>query len=164
KQFVIKENEKTGRFILKRVEKSWVEFVSGQTKLTVSMKLGTGGSTTKVNSDRSTSSGSNIRKVVSKSRLAKILDLPQQVAKDVNFTPVSRNGKPYGIKLTYLRKGSFLEDLGFKAGDIMLSINGQDLRNPEDALRAIQIMRNEELVSLRMERRGKFIQLEIQIK
>ena len=165
KQYVLKEKEKAGRFTLETVGKSWAEFKAGAVVLTVSMKFGGAGGSTSVDSgDGAGAATGTIRKVVSKANLNKILDLPQQMAKDVNFTPISRNGKPYGIQLSFLRKGSFLEDLGFEPGDIMLNMNNQDLRNPEDALRAIQIMRNEELVSLRMQRKGRFIQLEIEIK
>ena len=164
KQFVVREKEKIDRFTLSKVGKSWVEFTAGAVTLTVSMKLGKKGSATRLNSGKNSfASTGTIRKTVSKRKLSSLLDLPQKVARDVNFTPVSRNGKPYGIQLTYLRRGSFLEDMGFAAGDIMLSMNNQDLRNPEDALRAIQIMRNEEFFSFRFDRRGLFIQLEITI-
>lgn len=93
-----------------------------------------------------------------------MIDPPDRIAREIGFAPVSRDGKPYGIQLTFVKPGSFLQQMGFMPGDVLSSINNKPLYTPEDGMLAYQMMKNEDTVDFKIDRSGKFMQLQIVFK
>lgn len=56
---------------------------------------------------------------------------PYQLAKAGRLVPISENSKVIGFRLFGIRKGSSLDLLGLKNGDLILSISGQVLSDTE---------------------------------
>ncbi len=59
-----------------------------------------------------------------------IMDI-HHFAKAARLVPISENSKIIGFRLFGIRKGSSLDLLGLKNGDLILSISGQVLSDPE---------------------------------
>lgn len=45
-----------------------------------------------------------------------------------------KEGKPEGFQLSQIQQGSLLKSVGFQDGDVIRSVNGQDVRSLEDAI------------------------------
>jgi type II secretion system protein C len=171
KIYSVHQGEKIGRFTVMRIRKDLVLLVSPDKKITLRMDFTGEKSGASVETQGGTGGGTAgngeqqvIKKSLSRKDFAAIMDNPDQVAKDILFTPVSRDGKPYGIQISMLGPGSFFKNLDLMPGDILIKTNDKELRTPEDAFLAYQMLRNEDNVNFTVERNGKFIQLNLQFQ
>ncbi|MHC9541736.1 MAG: hypothetical protein AB9903_19695 [Vulcanimicrobiota bacterium] len=105
-----------------------------------------------------------IKKEMSRREFETMIDPPDRIMRDVGFATVSREGKPYGIQVTFLKPGSLLQSLGFLPGDILISANNKTLTSPEEGFTAYQMMKNEDTVDFKVDRQGRFNQLQIVFK
>ena len=69
-----------------------------------------------------------------------------------------------GIKLYGIRRLTLLGKLGFQNGDLLRSVNGFDLSNPESLLDAYTKLRTLDHVSVVLTRRGEGRTLEYQVQ
>ncbi len=88
---------------------------------------------------------------------------PARFAKSVRVRPYKRNGEVTGFRLRRIRRGSPLEMLGAKKGDIIHSVNGVNLTSVDKALAAYQSLRSENQLSFDVTRKGKPTTLTINI-
>lgn len=105
-----------------------------------------------------------IKKEMSRREFETMIDPPDKIMRDVGFATVSREGKAYGIQVTFLKPGSLLQSLGFLPGDILISANNKTLTSPEEGFTAYQMMKNEDTVDFKVDRQGRFNQLQIVFK
>jgi general secretion pathway protein C len=70
------------------------------------------------------------------------LDNMNQLLTQMRAVPHFENGQSTGFRLFAIRQGSIFEQLGLRNGDIIQSINGQDLSDPAKALALFQELRN----------------------
>ncbi len=78
-----------------------------------------------------------------------------KILKDVFVVPVVRNGETVGFKFRYIKPGSLLYKYGLRSGDLILSVNDRPIRTVEEAFKIYNILRNESIVKVEVERRGK---------
>lgn len=69
--------------------------------------------------------------------------------------PSVKNGNTVGFKLVELKRGSLLEKIGLKVGDLLVEINGVQLNSPEKALQVFQQVRDANNISLGLVRNGQ---------
>ncbi|MFK5927660.1 MAG: type II secretion system protein GspC [Desulfuromusa sp.] len=69
--------------------------------------------------------------------------------------PQVNNGKTTGFKLVELEKGSLLEKIGLRVGDLIVEINQVKLNSPEKALQIFQQVREANNITLGLIRNGK---------
>lgn len=69
--------------------------------------------------------------------------------------PQVNNGKTVGFKLVELNKGSLLEKIGLRVGDLIVAINQVKLDSPEKALQIFQQVREANNITLGLMRNGK---------
>jgi len=105
-----------------------------------------------------------IKKEMSRREFETMIDPPDRIMREVGFATVSREGKPYGLQVTFLKPGSLLQNLGFLPGDILISANNKTLTSPEEGFTAYQMMKNEDTVDFKVDRQGRFNQLQIVFK
>jgi general secretion pathway protein C len=69
--------------------------------------------------------------------------------------PQVQNGKTIGFKLVEMEKGSLLEQIGLRIGDLVVEINQVELNSPEKALQVFQQVREASNISLGLVRNGQ---------
>ncbi|MCW8893398.1 MAG: PDZ domain-containing protein [Deltaproteobacteria bacterium] len=69
--------------------------------------------------------------------------------------PELDNGKTVGFKLVEIEKGSLLEKIGLRVGDLIVEINQVELNSPEKALQIFQQLREANNISLGLMRNGQ---------
>ncbi|WP_321371206.1 type II secretion system protein GspC [uncultured Desulfuromusa sp.] len=69
--------------------------------------------------------------------------------------PEVNNGKTVGFKLVAIDKGSLLEKIGLRVGDLIVEINQVKLNSPEKALQIFQQVREANNITLGLMRNGK---------
>lgn len=78
-----------------------------------------------------------------------------QFMTQVRVVPNVVKGKPSGYKLLNIKRGSLIEKMGLKNGDIVREINGTSINKPEEAFQAYQQLKNGGSFVLDIDRRGK---------
>ena len=81
----------------------------------------------------------------------------------IDVVPYIENGKTIGFKIRWIMDGSIFEQLGFKKGDVILAVNGVPIRSTEDVFKAVQIIRNEPSIRVKILRDGEERYLNIRI-
>jgi type II secretory pathway component PulC len=70
---------------------------------------------------------------------------------------------PQGYQLAAIRPGGFLESLGLRSGDVVLSVDGRPIRNPDDAARAYAWLRVADRFTVDVLRGGERVRLRYQL-
>ncbi len=78
--------------------------------------------------------------------------------------PNYRNGKYQGFKLIGVRPNSLYRAIGIHSGDIVKSINGEEINTPNKAIQLFEKLRNSGNIKLDIERRGQTQTLDYSIR
>jgi len=86
-----------------------------------------------------------------------------KIWKDVGLAPHKTKGKADGFKVNFIKKGSDIEKLGLRRGDILTAINAEPL-NLSSAMNFFNSINNLDNLTLTVERNGKSEDLEYEIQ
>lgn len=78
-----------------------------------------------------------------------------QFMTQVRIVPNLVSGKASGYKMMAIKKGSLVESVGFKNGDILKEINGKAINRPEEAFHAYEQLKKGGGFTIDVERDGK---------
>ncbi|PRP92062.1 hypothetical protein ENSA5_51560 [Enhygromyxa salina] len=101
---------------------------------------------------------------VDKAFVEKLLANPAQLTKQARIVPAVRDGETKGYKFYGIRPGSLPKLLGMKNGDLLTSVNGHQLESLDQAMDLYNKLRRASHLSVTLERKGKAVQKEIDIK
>lgn len=101
---------------------------------------------------------------VERSAIDMILEQQSALMRTARVTPVQKDGKVAGMKLNRIRSGTLLDTLGMKNGDTLRSINGFELADPQRALEAYARLRSADRLSVAIERGGKPMTIDVNIR
>jgi general secretion pathway protein C len=94
--------------------------------------------------------------ILSQRELRNILDNPGQFAgKGFRMKPVLREGEIVGMRVTMKDSSHPLARLGVQNGDIVRSLNGQELNGPEALSSIYRVLRNTSSLRFEVERNGQ---------
>jgi general secretion pathway protein C len=102
-------------------------------------------------------------KIVDKSLLTHYANNMDDIYKNIGITEVKKNGAIKGFKVTFVRRGSPFSKLGIKRGDIIKSINGQEITSYNAAFETYKNIKNVEGVTLVIKRGKEELELEYEI-
>ncbi len=157
---IVKIGSHINNFKVEGIGKFYVILSKGDKRYKLTVKINTSGTKytkhkqTKTVINRSKSSSIETYKLDRRFVEQQTADIGK-LLKDVFIVPVVRNGETVGFKFRYVKPGSLLYKYGFRSGDLILSINGKPIRTVEEAFKIYNILRNENLVKIEIERRGK---------
>lgn len=103
------------------------------------------------------------RILVDKSLVTYYADNMDDILNDVGFAPEEDKGSLGGFRVSFLKKGSHFEQLGLKRGDVITSINGQEIRSYNDAVEVYKNIKNLDGLNLTIIRGKKEMELEYEI-
>lgn len=73
----------------------------------------------------------------------------------LNVQPFYRSGKPAGFRVSRIRPGSFVDQLGARNGDIIQQVNGRDVTTVKDAFLLYNSFKTQERVEVKVLRGGR---------
>lgn len=94
----------------------------------------------------------------------KILENQAELMRQARVIPEQQNGRVVGIRLMNVKPGSLLGELGIQNGDRLQTINGFDMSSPEKALEAYARLRTADKLTVQVNRGGKDMNLDFNIK
>ncbi|HHD82137.1 MAG TPA: PDZ domain-containing protein [Campylobacterales bacterium] len=86
-----------------------------------------------------------------------------KIWKDIGLAQYKKGSQPYGFKVNYVKKGSDMEKLGLKKGDILTAVNAETL-NLSTAMSFFRDINNLDNLTLTVERNGQSKDLEYEIQ
>ncbi|MCL0074992.1 hypothetical protein M1N53_02405, partial [Thermodesulfovibrionales bacterium] len=86
-----------------------------------------------------------------------------QLLTTVLISPHHEGGEFVGYRLSRLKDGSFLHQLGFRRGDIIKRVNGKVIDSPEEAMALFARLGDMTAISVDMLRGGKKTSLFVEI-
>ena len=89
---------------------------------------------------------------------AALTEDPWMLARFARAKLVSRDGEPYGFRVSLHEPGGLVRELGLREGDVVTHINGQALESTEDLREAVDGLRGLDEVSITVERKGSPLQ------
>lgn len=73
----------------------------------------------------------------------------------IRYKPFFRRGRPSGMHVTRVRRGSFLYRAGLRKGDILMRVNGRKVYSPSHAVRMMRRSRYLRGLNFKVKRRGR---------
>ncbi len=102
--------------------------------------------------------------VVSKREIESVTADPGIMFRQIRLVPYVQNGQTKGFLFEWVDPQSIFSKVGIRAGDILISINNQDIKSGEDAFRILQALRNENSLRVSLMRDGKPIEINLRIE
>lgn len=78
-----------------------------------------------------------------------------QLLQSARMIPEVKDGETIGFRLVELKRGSLLQQIGLRVGDLVVEINGVELNSPEKALQIFQQVREAANISVGLIRNNK---------
>lgn len=72
----------------------------------------------------------------------------------IKIQPHLVDGQPSGMQLSSIKANSIFRRMGLRNGDVLKSVDGQDIRSVDDALRLYESLKSTDAVSVQLDRRG----------
>lgn len=101
---------------------------------------------------------------VDRSAIDLVLERQAELMKSARIAPLKKDGQVIGVKMQRIAAGSLLDTLGIKQGDVIRSINGLSLADPEKALEAYARLRTTDQLKVAVQRGGKDTTIELHIR
>lgn len=92
---------------------------------------------------------------LSRSMLNKVLDNAGKIIGIAAVAPKLENGRSIGMEIRGVQPNTLLTKIGIKNGDILESVNGESLSNPDAALGAYTTLRTADKFTLSVRREGQ---------
>ncbi len=102
-------------------------------------------------------------KIVDRSLLDHYAKNMDDIYKNIGIKEVKEGGKIKGFRITFVRRGSPFAKLGIKRGDIIKSINGQDINSYNAAFETYKNIQNIEDLTMVIKRGKEEMELEYEI-
>ena len=102
-------------------------------------------------------------KIVDKSLLDHYANNMDDIYKNIGITEIKKGNELQGFKITFVKRGSPFAKLGLKRGDIIKSINGEEINSYNAAFNSYKNIKNVENLTLVIIRGKKEMELEYEI-
>lgn len=103
-------------------------------------------------------------KVLAREAIDNYMQNPTKLRSDIGLRAVAKDGSIVGYKVRFVRSSSPLGSIGLKRGDIIKSVNGEDVSNPAAAMGALKNIKNADSATIKIIRENQEKELEYEIK
>jgi type II secretion system protein C len=100
-------------------------------------------------------SASNTEKEVTRADINAYAKNPAKIWKDISIIPLKKSGKIRGFKVTRIKKGSKMAELGLQKGDVIVEANNIKLASFKDAIKLYKNINKLDTISLIVERNNE---------
>jgi general secretion pathway protein C len=94
---------------------------------------------------------------------AALASLPQLLTQ-ARLIPNFTGGKADGFRLLSMKPDSFFSEIGLQEGDVLRRINGVEVNDPQNLLKAFEQLRNEAAINVDLQRRAQSVTLAYEIR
>jgi len=84
--------------------------------------------------------------------------------KQVRIRPHYKDGKSDGLTLSGIRSNSIFSEMGFRNGDVIVGVDGNEIESVDDALSLYENLQSAENVRVQIRRRGRLQMIDYQVE
>ena len=84
--------------------------------------------------------------------------------KQVRIRPHYKDGKSDGLTLSGIRSNSIFSEMGFRNGDVIVGVDGNEIASVDDALSLYENLQSAENVQVQIRRRGRLQTIDYQVE
>ena len=88
----------------------------------------------------------------------------QKLMTQAKIQPHFTDGEPDGLAITQVKTGSIFRKMGLRSGDIVKSVQGNDIKSPEDLMELYNDYQSEDKLSLQIIRRGREYNIDLRLR
>ncbi len=92
---------------------------------------------------------------ISKDFVGKSVNNIAQIMSTVRVKPHFKDGKPAGFQVSNIKSDSILKTMGFQEGDIIRSVNGEEIRTAEDVMGLYNTLKDSNFFGIGLIRNGR---------
>ena len=74
---------------------------------------------------------------------------------EITIQPHLEDGQPAGLALQNIQPNSVFRRMGLRNGDVLMGVDGQEIRSVDDALKLYQNLKDSDNVNVQLKRRGQ---------
>jgi len=101
---------------------------------------------------------------ISKDFVAQSVNNIAQIMSTVRVKPHFEDGKPAGFQVSNIKSESVLKTMGFQEGDVIRSVNGQEIRTAEDVMRLYNTLKDSSFFGIGLLRNGQPTTLNFKVR
>ncbi|MDY7038678.1 MAG: type II secretion system protein N [Thermodesulfobacteriota bacterium] len=101
---------------------------------------------------------------ISKAFVQQSINNVAQIMSLVRVKPYFKDDKPAGFKISRIKDGSIFKAMGFKDGDIIKSVNGENIYSAEDIMRLYNTLKDSTFFSMGIVRENQVKTLNFKVK
>jgi general secretion pathway protein C len=105
-----------------------------------------------------------LQAVVQKREIENITADPGVMFRQIRLVPYVQDGKTTGFLFEWVDPQSMFSRVGIVPGDVLVSINNQQIKSGDDAFRILQVLRNENSFKIGLFREGKPVELLVRVE
>jgi type II secretion system protein C len=103
-------------------------------------------------------------RTVSRQVITSLLANPQPILLDVGLMPAMVGGKLSGFRARFVKEGSLVANLGLKAGDTIMKVNGVALDSMDRVFSLVQLLGTTSRFDVELERNGQRLVESVQLE
>jgi general secretion pathway protein C len=105
-----------------------------------------------------------LQAVVQRREIESVTADPGVMFRQIRLVPYVQDGRTTGFLFEWVDPQSMFSRVGIVPGDVLVSINNQQIRSGEDAFRILQVLRNESSFKIGLLREGKPVELLVRVE
>ncbi len=113
--------------------------------------------------DASESQSDDSPVTLTRSEMKSYLKNPDKIWNNIRIQEMRRNGELVGFRVNYVKKGSFFDKAGLRSGDVIKSIDGNEIHSLGDVMKYYNNADNLESLSLTVLRNGQEKELDFSV-
>lgn len=110
------------------------------------------------------SESKTLQSKIARSELERITSDPGLMFRQIRLVPFVQDGRTRGFLFEWIEPGSLFDRAGLLQGDVLLAINGQEIKSGEDAFRILQVLRNEQALRISLMRSQQQIEIQLRVE
>ncbi|MFN7065211.1 MAG: PDZ domain-containing protein [Aquificaceae bacterium] len=167
----VRIGSKIGSYTVAHIDRNYIMLSKGEDKMAAGFslkeepkKMGTLSPSTTPTGDKTITSSRSLQANIPRGELERITADPGIMFRQIRMVPFVQGGRTRGFLFEWIEPESIFERAGIQPGDVLLSINNQEIRSGEDAFRILQLLRNESTIKLNLQRDSELIELSLRIE
>lgn len=150
------------------IERNYIVLSRGDRRLAIGFKLSPEApqqaSASRPSQHAQPQTSKSLQASIPKGELERVTADPGIMFRQIRLVPFVQGGRTRGFLFEWIEPGSLFERSGIRPGDVLLSINNQDIKSGEDAFRILQVLRNESSIKLNLQRDSELIELSLRVE
>ncbi|MFN3975909.1 MAG: PDZ domain-containing protein [Aquificaceae bacterium] len=148
------------------IERNYIVFLKDKHRLAIGFSFKEEASPTQVSKGTplTPQTTKSLQASIPREEIRRITADPGIMFRQIRLVPFVQDGRTRGFLFEWIEPGSIFERAGIKPGDVLLSINNQEIKSGEDAFVILQMLRNESSIKLNLQRGNELIELLLRVE